>query len=218
MKAKWKLVCRISCSFLFVLVISLAAVGCSKASTFTEPPIPEHYSTYIDEAGLFSISYPPDWETALSLVPDMEKSVKDIITAVKADANVDVARLIFISGKPSGTGYAPSVNIVVQSFPGVALSHDAVFEASILGLKQIMPDYHEISRVKTTVGGRRATIFEIEGTYPQLGRIHTLSMMELVGRTSWLVTCSPPSGEFGAWKDDFQAVLRSLRVLQDSRG
>jgi hypothetical protein len=205
---------RITAFVALIIAVAAATAGCGKSVPFTELPIPDYYSTYTDQVGLFSISYPPDWEPALSLVPDMEKSIKDILTAVKSDSNVDSARIVFISGKQYGSGYAPNVNIVVQSFPGVVLNHDAVFEASIRGLRQIMPDYREVSRVKTTVGGRQATIFEIEGTYPQLGRIHTLSMMVLVGKTSWLVTCSPPSGEYDAWEDDFQSVLRSLRILQ----
>ena len=112
-------------------------------------------------------------------------------------------------------GYAANVNIGVESLPGVMWTHDKVVEAEIRGIKQLVQDYHAFSQVKTTVGGREVTILDWEGTYPQLGRLHSLQMVVLVGKVVWVVTCTPVSPEtFSDYEDDFHAVVRSLRILK----
>jgi hypothetical protein len=204
---------RILLSILVIGVLLLSACGAPSAPV-SEPEIPPHYTTFTDEAGLFSISYPPDWEPALSQIPDLEAGVKDIITSIESDLPVENTRTIFFAGLPVEGGYAPNVNIGVESLPGVVWTHDKVVEAAITGIKQMVQDYHEFSRVKTAVDGREATIIDCEGTYPQLGKFHALQMVILVGKTAWLVTCIPPSGEFSKWEEDFDAVVRSLRILK----
>ena len=65
-KAPW-LRYVMSC-ILSVLVVALmiAVTGCAQKEAPAELEIPAHFTTYTDEAGLFSISYPPEWEPALS--------------------------------------------------------------------------------------------------------------------------------------------------------
>ena len=203
---------RILLSILVIGILLLSACGTS--APVSEPEIPPHYTTFTDEAGLFSISYPPDWEPALSLIPDVWAAVKDVITSIESDLPVENIRFIFFAGLPIEGGYAPNVNIVVESIPGVIWTHDKVVEAEITGIKQIIQDYHEFSRVKTTVDGRETTIVDWEGTYPQLGKGRVLQMIVLVGKTAWIVTCTPPSGESSKWAKDFGAVVRSLRILK----
>lgn len=198
---------------IIVLTSSIVVGACAKQEAPPTPEIPLHYTTFTDEAGLFSISYPPDWELALSLISDIEVAVMDVITSIQSDISVKKARVIFLAGLPIEAGYVPSVNIVVESIPGVG-TNDRMVEAEVKGLKQIIPDYHEFSRVKTTVDGREATIFDWEGTYPQIGKGHVLQMMILVGKTAWIVTCTPPKGEFGKWKEYFQAIVKSLRIMK----
>jgi hypothetical protein len=66
-----------------------AGVGCAKKEAVQEPTIPSNYTTYTDEAGLYSISYPSDWQTLLSFIPDVESNVKDVIKAVDSDAPIE---------------------------------------------------------------------------------------------------------------------------------
>lgn len=203
---------RMLLSILVTGAFSLTACGVQAPVSETE--IPAHYTTYTDEVGLFSISYPPDWEPALSQLPDVEAAVKDVITSIESDLPVENVRFIFLAGLPIEAGYAPNVNIVVESMPGVLWIHDKVVEAEITGIKKMFQDYLEFSRVKTTVDGREATIVEWEATIPQVGKNHALQMFILVGKTAWVVSCSPPLGEFSRWKEDFQAIVRSLRILK----
>ncbi len=205
----------ISC-VLSILVIALTIVlpGCAQKEAPAEPGIPAHFTTYTDEAGLFSISYPPDWELALSEIEGLWQFTEELIESIESDLPLERASLIFLAGVPTEMGYSPNVNIVCESLPGVVWTLDKMVEASIREIKDFIEDYHEFSRVKTTIGGRQAVIVEWEGTFPQLGKFHDLQMFTLVGKTVWVVTCTPPTGKFSDYEDDFQAIVRSLRILK----
>jgi hypothetical protein len=200
---------------LLMTLVSLVLVqGCGGKAPAEEEQIPANYSTYKDETGLFSISYPPDWEPALSLLPDLESSIKDLVKSVESDLPVERASVIFLAGLAQGEGYSPNVTIVVESLPGIVWTHSAVVEAEISGVKKIVSDYREFSRTKTTVGGRQATILDWQGSMAQIGTNHVLQMIVLISKTAWVVTCTPPPGEFDEWESEFQSVVRSLRILK----
>ncbi len=213
-KAPWSRYVMLCVLPVLVAAITIGVPGCAQKEAPSELEIPAHFTTYTDEAGLFSISYPPEWEAALSLIEDLEQATKDLITSIESDAPVEQASFIFLAGLPTEIGYEPSVNIVVESLSGIILTHDNVVEAEIRGIKSLVQDYHEFSRVKTVVGGSEATIIDWEGTFPGLGKVHNLQMITLVKKTTWIVTCTPPAGEFSKWEDDFHALVRSLRILK----
>ena len=179
-----------------------------------EPAIPAQFSTYTDEQGLFSISYPPEWELGLEYIEELEQATEDIISSITSDFPLEEFSMIFIAGLPTIEGFDPNVTIVVESLPGIMWTHDNVVTAGIEGLKENYPDYHEFSRVKTTVGNRTATITEWQGTYPGFGTGRYLQMFLLVGKTVWGVCCSVFPDEYSEWEDDFDAIVRSLRILK----
>ena len=92
-------------------------------------------------------------------------------------------------------------------------TYDDMVRAGIQSLKLVFPDYREYSRVKTTVDGRTATIIECQLNIPGLGTLHYMFMFCIVNRTSWAVTCTALPDEYSEWEDDFDAVVRSLRIL-----
>jgi len=194
------------------VVGAISFTGCVQKEALPEPEIPAHYTTYTDETGLFSISYPPDWETALFLIEDLDKATEELLTSIEKDLPLERTRMLFLAGLPTETGYEPNVNVVVESLPGISWTHDQVVEAEIQGIKDVIKDYHEFSRVKTTIGGREATILDWDGTVP-LG-LRSLQAIILVGKVAWVVTCVPPAGEFSKWESDFHAIVRSLRILK----
>jgi hypothetical protein len=181
---------------------------------FVEPEIPENYTTYTDEQGLFSISYPNDWEPFLSLLEDAFQSVKDVIESINEDIPIENVTYLFISGimDKSGSSILPNVNIVVEPLPSEIRNLNQMVEASTRTIKEVISDYHEISRTKTTINGMEAVIIEWEGTYPEFGQAHPFQMYELVGRNAWCVTCTASPSEFDVWKSDFQSIVRSLRI------
>ncbi len=200
-----------------ILVMLLVPVSCGAPppAPVSEPPIPAHFTTYTDEAGFFSISYPPDWELPpVSAIELLEEAIKEVITSIESDAPVEKVNTIFFAGLPTEAGYMPSVNIVVESFPGIVWTHNNMVEVEIRGIKNFVEDYHELWRVKTTVGGREATIVECEGTYLKLGKYHWLVMLTLVDKTAWTVTCTASPEKFSDFEDDLHAIVRSLRILK----
>jgi len=205
---------------LFVFLL-LPMVASCKPQTVTspkpqipEPAIPANFTTYTDESNLFRISYPPDWELALSKIEGLQQSAKDLINSINSNIPIEKASIIFYAGLPDKTGYMPNVNIVVEPLPDNVSTHDKMMEGEILGIKSVVKDYHEYSRLKTTINGREATILDWEGTYPQTGKGRTLQSFMLVGKMGWVVSCTPPQGEFSSWEADLNSVVRSLRILK----
>jgi hypothetical protein len=208
-------------SMVALVILFLSAItGCTSqtASSLTPPAsdllIPADFTTYTEESGLFSISYPQDWELALSQIEDLQQSIKDLVTSINSNIPIEKTSIIFMAGLPNEASYSPNVNITVESLPGNISTHSLLVNAEIRGIKMVVDDYHELSREKTTVSGKEATIIGWEGTFPQFGKGKVLQMFMLIGKVGWCVTCTPPDGEFSNWEKDFNSVVRSLRILK----
>lgn len=167
-----------------------------------EPAIPAHYTTYTDEQGLFTISYPPEWELALELMEEIEQT------------ELEEVSLLLIAGLPFLGGFNPNINIAVAPCPLIVCTHDAMVTGEIEGMQATDPGYQELSRVKTTIDNRTATILVSQGAYPDEPTYQYVQMFFLVGRTAWCVTCTTLPDEYSKWEDDFDAIVRSLRVLK----
>ena len=204
-------------TLLALVLITGLACGVKPAQTPTSLPpseleIPANYTTYTDESNLFSISYPSDWETALSLIPGLEQNAKEVINNLKKGIAVEELSTIFFAGRRIKTVYEPNINILIESAPAWVSTHDEMIEAEVRGVEMIFPNYHEISRINTTINGREATIFEWEGALPQKDKFHYLQMFTLVDKTIWAVTCTAFPDDFAEWEQDFDTIVRSLRI------
>ncbi len=202
----------VACTIAIIVIVVIATRPPTPEEP--EPVIPAHFTTYTDELGLFSISYPPEWEPALGVIEEAEQAVKDIISSIDSEAPVEESSVIFLAGISTMGGYIPNVNILVESFPGIIWTHDEVVMAEIEGVKAVVSDYHEFSRVKTTIDNRTATIIEWQGNVAGLGTFRDVQMIFLVGKTAWIVTCAALPDEYSEWEDDFDAIVRSLRILE----
>jgi hypothetical protein len=215
---------RILIPILVILVLLLGACGAQPTTpeagpTPSEPEIPADYITYTDEVGLFSISYPPEWEPALSQLPEREAAMKNLVNSINSDVPIENASCLFLAGIPINGTYSPNVVIMVEPMPTEISTHEQMVEAEINGVKQIVLDYHELHRVKTIVDGREATIIEMDLTYPQIGQVYYVAMLTLIGRNVWGVGCTVYITdsfvtESSQWEKDFQAIVRSFRILK----
>lgn len=194
-----------------VILIALSALAAVAGCASPEPAIPAHYTTYTKE-GVFSISYPPEWEPVFYLMLDMEYGAREYIESVQEGLPLERGAIMFIGGKAVAEGYMPNVSVMVECFPEVNTQDEAV-EAEILGMKTMCESYRELSRIQTIIDGKEATIIEYEATHPVFGTSHNLGMIMRVEKYVWGMTCTPPSGEFSKWEDDFNAIVRSLRIL-----
>jgi len=105
--------------------------------TSTDLDIPADYTTYTGEAQLFSISYPAEWETALSLMSDIQK--ERIESWLKSGVYMKGVDFIFMAGRRTATGYEPNINIVVQPMPEGISTHDQMVEGAMRGTKMGVP-------------------------------------------------------------------------------
>jgi hypothetical protein len=206
---------------LLAIFLSLLTMlpGCTKnvkttesETTAAEPAIPAHYTTYTDEIGLFSISYPPDWDSLASYLSDIKTYQDKILEANNSDLPVDKVMYLFAAGLPSD--YSTSLAIAIEPMPSTVSTVDQIVEVEVNGIKEIVQNYREFSRIKTTVDGKKAVIIDWEGTYAEVGKRHNLQMYIKIGQNAWLVGCNTSPEESNKWQDDFQSIVRSLRIFR----
>ncbi len=207
---------------LTMVIICSLFVSCapSKSTPATETQIPSDYTTDTSE-GLFSISYPPDWEHFRAATELFDRVTKEVlITAIESDLPVDLGNMgstIFWVNAPSEEELTAYTIIYVDSPPVATWTLENVVEAG-------MPS-SEFSRVETTVGGREVVIIDYKvitpiNTYGDTtvgGEYHYLKMVTLVGKTAWTISCVARSPEiFSDYEDDFNAIVRSFRMLNSA--
>ncbi len=206
-----------------LLALVLGAIGCggggeAEPSPTPDPVIPSHFTTYTDESSLFSISYPPDWEPALSALGELEEAVSDIIRGIESDAAVEELRYLFLAGLPDEDGLNPNMLILVEPMPIGTGTIDSVVEAEVRGIKGIVQDYREFSRTKTSVGGREAAILDVQALWPGVGGTQTLTralqMYTIQGKNVWGLACTTDPWLFDSYEDTFRDILDSFRILR----
>jgi hypothetical protein len=213
-------VTRVLLTVLLVSIILLAACGLPSAETITEPvdetSIPVHFITYTDEAGLFSISYPPDWELGLSEIKGITQDLNDYWKGVKPELTVQESTVVFFVGVTYKTGYNPNVSIhFIPSDGGTWKLEDLVEVAVQQGLMKDTQGYQEFSRDKSIVDGKEAIFLEYEVKYPLLGEWHALDMYIKDGRMLIKVASGVmPPKDFSDFETDLYNIVRSLRILE----
>ena len=201
------------------VALTITVLGCAQKETSAESEILAHFTTYTDEAGLFSISYPPDWELYLSEFEGFEQASKELIRAIMADAPLERSSPLFMAGVPTEMGWDPNVNVMVQSLLGSGWTVDKAVEGQLRALKDSVQEYQEFSRVKTIIDGRESVIVDCEvafpGGVPGLGIARCLQMSMLVDKYCWTVSVSTGyPKEFEGLQEDFYAIVRSLRIFK----
>ena len=174
-----------------------------------EPPIPAHFTTYIDELDLFSISYPPELELGLEFID--EQATQNIISSINSGLPIEEIYTVFNAGLIMQV----SVVVLVEPLPYTVSTHDQMVTAAIKGIKCIAQDYQELSRVRTIVDGRPATIVEYTWVPPMsCTTFHSVFMFCIVSETVWEVGCWTLPDEYSNWEDAFDSIVRSLRILK----
>jgi hypothetical protein len=211
-----KLVCLV-----FIILALVAMMGCSlnqiipsSTTSFVEPPVPANYHTYSDETSAFSISYPPEWEEAQSMLEQLDQTSKDVLKNLNSDLPIDKVSIIFFAGLPVEGGYYPNVNIALEPLPFGVRNQDQLADAEMLGIKNSIPDFEEFSRTKTKINSIDASIIEYSCTFPNSPKAHNLVMCLYKGKICWTATCWCLPEDFDQWKGDFQSIVRSLRILK----
>ncbi len=199
--------------FVLLCIVAILATACTPEADWV---IPEDFNTFEDDSGFFSISYPSNWRANLEIISQLESYIGEYMKEIDEEIPVDQTSLLFLAGIPEGSGYHPNVNIVIEPLPGSIRTIRGVVNGQVTGLKSFAEDFHEIAREKVKVGGRDAYILEYEATFPGLGSVHALILMTMAGSNAWTVTCTCLDGmdDFDQHADDFQSIVRSLRIYK----
>jgi len=197
------------------MILSLLAMSCTTPTltpvTTPEPEIPAHFSTYTSE-GLFSISYPPDWAPATSVMEEALEIAKEWMQTVDPELAVEEVQVLFIGGIPT-EGYVPGVNIVIIPRSIGYWTLDEIVEGEGQWARENLQRYHEYSQIRTTVDGREAVISDWESDEPYIGMYRYLQLFTVKDNFLWLVTCGGESEDFRGYEDTFYSIAKSLRIL-----
>jgi len=204
----------IALMILLPLTFSCAAPELEPTTT-DEPPIPAHYSTYTSE-GLYSISYPPDWVPATSLIEEVSEWVEEWLQSEDLEAEIlEGANILFVGGKPIEEGYMPNVTVVVAPRSIGYWTLGEIVDSESQWYMVNLQDYREYSRTETIVDGRESIIVESGWDEPSFGGdLRYLSLYTVKDEFAWVVTCTCYSENFQEYKDDLNSVVRSLRILK----
>ena len=78
-------------SLSIVTIVLLVTMSCASPTltptTTPEPEIPAHFTTYNSE-GLFSISYPPDWVPATSIMEELWEETKELMKSTDPEVQL----------------------------------------------------------------------------------------------------------------------------------
>ncbi len=188
------------------LLVGLLLLGACAPARVSDPSIPAHFTTYRDKAGLFTISYPSNWELAFSLI--------------------DNSNTIFVAGKPYQDGYNPSVSILLLPYKQTLLlpyqpTDDSAWkledfvEVKVQEEIKLFKEYHENSRTTIVVGGKEAIVLDSQSEFPGFGTTRSLKMYVRNDKLVWEVICGVlPANNFSDFATDFHAIVRSLRILK----
>lgn len=201
---------------LAILVIGMVLLGACVSTSTSESAIPAHFTTYTDELGLFSISYPPKWELALSKIEGLTQDVEDYLKGIKSEGSLAGGKVVFFAGVPYETGHNPNVSVVVTpSGEGKWKLEDLVEAVVQQGFMKDAEEYNEFSRTKIVVDGREVIILDCEAKYPLTGELRALIMYLRDNKLMWVVTCGVmPPQDFSDFESDLHAIVRSLRILK----
>jgi hypothetical protein len=173
------------------------------------------YLTYIDESAIFCISYPEGWEAGRWNLKTFvyETTAEEGLKRLESGLPIHNYYTIFAAFKWVQDKIVASVFIHLNGrFLGDP--YRTIDEAE-KGQKRTCPDFVELSRTPATVNGREGIIREWEGTLAegedQIKEYH-LELYLPTNLAIWDVSCSADSDNITQAKNDFDTIVRSLRI------
>lgn len=200
---------------LLILVIAFLSLG---TFAHSESLIPANFTTYTDEVNLFSISYPENWEPALSIIERIKQETNDYLKSIDEEDFDETNNVVFLGGIPLDNGYYnPNITIAIldASLIDDNVKLENVVELLVSEYIKMSEEYRELSRTKTIIGGKQAIILDYEARLPNIPLAHYLVMYMFIDKYLWITTCSigPPLNYYD-FKDDIYAIVKSLKILK----
>jgi hypothetical protein len=182
------------------------------------PTTPPGFVTFSDESNLFRIEYPPEWELALSLLPDLEETLNEFIMSKESNLPVGNVATVFLAGLPVEDGYLPNVNITLESLPS-EMSLQQYFEASEKNLKEFSSGYEVHQHASLLIGDMLSMKSDYEydlSTYVPgaSGKLRVILLIMVDGKVGWSVSCTLEPQAVEEDLETCDAVVRSFRLLR----
>jgi hypothetical protein len=196
-------------SIIMGLILSLFGASSSVTETPEITIIPQDYKTYTSE-GFFSISYPPNWSPDMSVIQNLEKTVKNYLSTEGIDNQENKIQIVFNGGDFSD--YENLAGVIVNIEPSQIWPLEVMVENTHQWLKENTKQYIEFSRVKTTISNTEAIIQSYQGEDSE-GNLTGYKIGYVKGdRFLWTIACVCRSEQLNKNLDTFEQVIRSLRV------
>ena len=199
-----------------ITTLLLLSLSCAppelEPTQISEPPIPAHFTTYTSE-GLFSISYPPNWVSATSIMEELFEEVKEWMESIDPEVLLEGQRMLFMGGILTEEGYYPNVNVIVTPRSVGFWTLDEIVETDSAWCRENLLKYREYSLLNTTIGGREAAISDWEDYDSDMGTWRYITAYLVKDKFVWLVGCGAESEDFKDYEDAFSDIVRSLRIL-----
>ncbi len=177
--------------------------------------VPANYITHVDSTGLFSVSYPPDWEENPNPRGVDLLSTNYVSESLKSGNPMEQWGYIFFWGIPTKIGFHPSCNIVVEPLPATINSIQQVMEEQIAMMNAVFDEFKELSLQTLVNDGRESAVLEYKAIMNGV-EIQSLILVTIVGDTIWTNGCLVKLAEadFSEYETDFHNMVRSLRVYK----
>ena len=171
-------------------------------------------TTYTDESNSFSISYPPDWELALSETEALVEEAEEYLESIGSGGTFRQSHLLFFAGIPAAGGHIPNVTVVVEPWQESWWSLEKVAAWAVEGISEDAEEFHELGRIRDTVDGRRVIILEYTATFPGMQRLRFQELLTQARGLLWCVTGAALSEHYAEYEDSLRAILQGLRVAE----
>ena len=205
-------------SIILILAILLLPTGCTSNN---ESDIPAHFTTYTDEHGVFSISYPNDWTLVTGEPPNMPdidlKENRDEVTKA-IESNLPLSSTLWLL-MAYQEGVRAAMSVYAWKIDDPSLSLNQWVDQQIAGDSYEGQTYRVLSRANVTVDGREAVLVEDLRTYSSASfaivNRHSLWLVTRVDNIDWFVRCGVHPDNYDEFKADIRAVVMSLRILME---
>jgi len=207
---------KLTVTLTMTTILLLLTVSCTPPTltpiTTAEPEIPVHFTTYTSE-GLFSISYPPNWVPATSIMEELFEEIKEWMESIDPEVQMEGVQFLFMGGILTEEGYYPNVGIGIGPRSVGYWTLDEIVEVESQWGREHLQKYREYSQVRTVVDGRDAIIVDCEDYDPDVGTWRYIQLYMTKDKFLWVVSCSAESDDFNDYEDTFSDIVRSIRIL-----
>jgi hypothetical protein len=201
-----------------ISILFLVLVGCtgtdatSSPAQETEWAVPPSYTSHTDNTGLFTISYPGNWEAIPNPTGVDESEMENLIEKINS-GNLDDAGPVFFWGFPSDNGFNPTCSLVVEPRGKSQRDIQQIMEDSISLMNDFWGGIQQISLEYEVIDGREIAVLEYLATISEV-EVHSLVLVTIDKDVIWTNGCVVrlASVEYRWFEIPLNKIVRSLEI------